>query len=183
MILGVLLALLLVTDSVRRSPVSPEQAMPEEQAEQEPAQRKSAPDVFTPLQVPIPGTASVPKSKPPPARPYPYLPAPDKPTLFDRATSLVDTNKLKLYEGSYTLDQLGTGNGSGGVAVNLRSSWLIGNTNMPQAGLRVRLNPLTQQYEVVGGEVYLPGRGIGLSSEFDEGTGETRTFLNLQKEF
>ncbi len=185
LILSILLALLFAVDSGRREPASPaqeeliEQEVLKEQQVQDTTPPKSIPFVFTPPLKP----ATQPVAKPDTGPVYPGLPVAEDKSLFGLVTSVVDTNLLKRYEGSYSLDELGEGRGDGSVAVNIRSSWFLGSSNAPQAGLRVRLNPLTGQHEIVGGEIYLPGKGIGVSSELDEGSGEARTFLNLQKKF
>lgn len=154
-----------------------------EQEVQDSKPPESIPFVFTPPREPAPKPVPKPVSKPATDAAYPGLRVAEDKSLFGLVSSVVDTNMLKQYEGSYTLDELGEGRGDGSVAVNIRSSWFLGGSNAPQAGLRVRLNPLTGQNEIVGGEIYLPGKGIGVSSELDEDSGEARTFLNLQKKF
>ena len=123
-----------------------------------------------------------PQPEPDPYSDYPGRPVFREKTLSELVTSLVNPEKLQQYEGSYTLDEL-RGGKDGELSFNLRSSWIVGSSNTPQAGLRFRRNPLTGQYEVVGGEVYFPSSGIGVSHELDEDSGETQTFLNMKKEF
>ena len=94
----------------------------------------------------------------------------------------LDPELFRKYEGSYTFNELRARNAAETPSVSVNSSWVFGGS-APQAGLTVQRNPLTGQYEVSGGELFLPNSGMGLSYEKDAESGETRTYLNLKKEF
>lgn len=113
----------------------------------------------------------------------PILPEQREKTALEYVAPYLNREKLREREGSYSLGELKGDGNSKGVSVNLKSSWIAGGSNAPKAGLNVRLNPQTGQYEFIGGEVYLPGSGIGVSRQFDEESGESKTFLNLKKNF
>ena len=133
--------------------------------------------------------AETPESPPAiPARPQVRLPEParlpdfEQRTFADRFSSMLAPESLKKYEGSYTIDDLISGRDTA-PAVRLDSSWFIGGSNTPTTNIRVRKNPGTGQYEWVGGEVFLPGPGVGVRYEKDGESGETRTFLHIKKSF
>ncbi|MDH3981441.1 MAG: hypothetical protein OES84_00910, partial [Kiritimatiellaceae bacterium] len=95
--------------------------------------------------------------------------------------SMIDAESLKKYEGSYSLEDL-QNQESGSSLLNLNSSWITGG-DIPQVGVHVARNPITGNYEVSGGELFLPNPGMGVSYERIEESGETRTFLNWKREF
>lgn len=108
---------------------------------------------------------------------------PAEQSLYDKLLSMVDREMLEKYEGSYTKEDLTSSEGDGSLSFSLSSSWLLSSSNLPTAGLRVRLNPQTKEYEVVGGEFYLPKSGFGISHETDQESGERKSFLNMKKTF
>ncbi|VGO21698.1 hypothetical protein [Pontiella sulfatireligans] len=116
--------------------------------------------------------------QPPEANPQVLLPK--KPSLYDQIAGTIDPEELKQYEGSYSLDEL---HGDGSMQFKLNSAWVVGDLNTPQAGLTIRKNSKSGEYEISGGEVFLPSRGVGMSYEQDEEAGESRTFFNMKKEF
>jgi hypothetical protein len=99
----------------------------------------------------------------------------------NRLTDLLTPEYLQRYEGSYTLDELRDMQDRP-RSFKLNSAWLIGTSNIPQAGVRLQEDPDTGNYKVRGGEVNLPS-GMGVSYEKDSDSGETRTFLNIKKQF
>lgn len=113
---------------------------------------------------------------------YSHIPATEQQTLYDRLSSMIDAESLQKYEGSHTWDDLRAGSDEP-TLYNLSSGWIWGGSNTPQAGITVWENPETGEYEVSGGEIFLPKRGVGISYEEDKQTDETRTFFNLKKEF
>jgi len=106
-----------------------------------------------------------------------------KQSLYDQLASKIDREMLEKYEGSYTKEDLTTGEGDGSLAFSLSSAWILNSSNLPSAGLRVRLNPQTKEYEVVGGEFSLPKSGMGVSHERDEQSGENKTYFNFKRSF
>ena len=134
-------------------------------------------------------TAETSTSPVPPEAPQTNPPAPvlnatgtGQQTLFDRLVGKIDRESLEPYLGSYTWDDLAAGSGES-TAYSINSGWIWGGSNTPKAGLTVRKNPQTGEYGLSGGEVFLPGKGIGFSYEKDPEKDETRAFLNLKKEF
>jgi hypothetical protein len=127
-----------------------------------------------PSEPPLPAAGTLPD--------YAHIPDRQPPGFYDRITALIDPESLRQYEGTYTLDELLSGNGQA-PAFSLNSSWFIGSSNLPQAGILLRKNPDSGQYEFSGGDLYLPGSGVGVRYEEDEQSGETRTFINVKKKF
>ncbi|MEN8255800.1 MAG: hypothetical protein ABFR33_10075 [Verrucomicrobiota bacterium] len=103
------------------------------------------------------------------------------PSLTDRLLLMANPEWLGKYQGAYTLENLQSKGGT--PSLNVKSSWLVRNPNAPQIGITLRQNPATSEYDVGGGELFLPNRGVGVSYEKDEKTGETKTFLELKREF
>lgn len=102
-------------------------------------------------------------------------------SLGDSLLTMLNPESLKKYEGSYTTDDLKNGDDSSSE-IKLKSSWITG-SSIPAIALLVGQNPASGKYEINGGEVYLPSRGIGLSFEEDQNTGESQTFLNMKRTF
>ncbi len=92
----------------------------------------------------------------------------------------MNTNHLKVTEGSRSTEDIFSGGGQ--ASVPLDSRWILKGSNSPQVRVRVRKNPETGEFEPVGTEVDLPS-GVGVIYEEDTGTGEQKTFLQLKKEF
>jgi hypothetical protein len=95
--------------------------------------------------------------------------------------SMIDPEVLEKYEGSYTTDELREGNDAP-PTYKLKSSWLTG-SDAPSVGIHIERNPATGNYEVSGGEIFLPGSGVGMSFDDDRESGESKTFLNWKREF
>jgi hypothetical protein len=89
---------------------------------------------------------------------------------------------LKKYEGSYTLEDLMTQE-SDPWAIPLNSGWFIGGSNSPQLNLRLQRNLYTGQLEIQRTELYLPKKNFGISHEQDDRRDESRTFINLKRDF
>jgi hypothetical protein len=103
-------------------------------------------------------------------------------TLYDRLFRLINPEILKSYEGSYTIDEL-RADPNNPQSFKLNSSWFFGDPSLPHAGISLQKNPLTGEYEFIGGQFFLPKAGVGMSHEADQQTGESRTFLNIKKSF
>ncbi|MCF7849938.1 MAG: hypothetical protein K9M45_13885 [Kiritimatiellales bacterium] len=106
-----------------------------------------------------------------------------KQSFYDQWLSKIDRETLEKFEGSYTRDDLFSGSGDGSVAFSLNSAWILSSSNLPTAGLQMRMNPATMEYEVVGGELSLPKSGVGVVHERDEESGENKTYFNMKKNF
>ncbi len=100
----------------------------------------------------------------------------------DRLMGMVNADLLKKYEGQYTWSDL-QNQESGSSSFSLKSKWLIGSSNAPQVGIKAEKIQESEMYKVSGGEVFLPQSGVGVSYEKDSETGESKTFLNIKKEF
>lgn len=95
--------------------------------------------------------------------------------------SAINPESLKKYEGSYSGKELRSGNDDPSV-YKLKSSWVTG-SNAPSVGIHIERNPATGQYEVSGGELYLPKSGFGFGYNENRTSGESQTFLNWKREF
>ncbi len=102
--------------------------------------------------------------------------------LAERLMAAVDVGRLEKYEGSHSMEELKAME-QGPASYSVSSGWLFGGSNLPQAGLTVSERAEQGGYGVSGGEVFLPSSGMGVSYEKNEETGETKTFLNLKREF
>ena len=118
---------------------------------------------------------------------YTYSPSNERPTsviepssFTDRLFRKINPAWLEKYEGSHTLDEIKSAEGSS--TLNINSSWLLRNSNAPRAGVLFQKDS-TDTYRMSGGELYLPESGMGISYEKDAETGETKTSLHLKKEF
>lgn len=104
-------------------------------------------------------------------------------SFADRLFGMVHPESLEKYEGSYSTHDLHHQNDNKSKSFGLNSSWVTGNSNLPEAGVHVAQNPVTGKYEVNGGEIFLPDPGVGVSYEKDEESGESKTFLNWKTTF
>lgn len=126
---------------------------------------------------------------PPPARtnllvrpdPAAALPELEYLTYTDRLLLMIDPLWFEHYQGSYTLQELREESGSSSLTLN--SAWLLRRSAYPQLGIMLEKEPGTDTYRMSGGEVFLPGSGVGISYEEDADTGESRAFLKLKREF
>ena len=89
---------------------------------------------------------------------------------------------LKKYEGSYSFDDLQSGEGEP-LSFLLQSAWITKGTNTPQISVRMRKSQKSGQFEIEGTELYLPKTGFGISYEQDEEADDTKAFLNVKKQF
>jgi hypothetical protein len=106
----------------------------------------------------------------------------DSPSIMDRILGRVDQNKLKKFEGSYTIDQLRS-NEDPAYNVPIDSTWLPESLPLPQTRVLVKYNPVTGTYELVGGDLKLPAKDLSLSYEKDPSSEENQTYLIWKKEF
>ncbi len=104
-------------------------------------------------------------------------------SFMDHLFDLVQPEALEKYEGSYSTHDLLHQNPDKSKSFGLKSSWIVGHSSLPEAGIHVARNPATGKYEVDGGEIFLPTPGIGVSYEMNERTGEKKTFLNWKNTF
>lgn len=104
-------------------------------------------------------------------------------SFSDFLFSMINPEAFQKYEGSYTAGEFEAERDSEAPAFSLSSSWVLHNKKLPKTGIKVAKNPETGNYEVSGGEVFFQEKGVGVSYEKDESTGETKTFLNFQKDF
>jgi hypothetical protein len=102
-------------------------------------------------------------------------------SFADTLISMIDPELLKKYEGSYTDEELRE-RGDEPTVYNLRTSWFTV-SEAPSVGIHVILNPITGQYEIRGGDLYLPKSGFGMSYDENKTTGESETFFNWKREF
>ena len=96
--------------------------------------------------------------------------------------AMVNPEALRKYEGSYSADDFDS-KGNRTPVYSFNTAWIWRNKSLPKVGIQVARNPITGKYEVNGGEVFLPNRGMGVSFEKDEANGETQTFLNWKRDF
>jgi hypothetical protein len=112
----------------------------------------------------------------------PNIPVMVQDSLTDRLFSWIDPEALKPYEGSYTTADL-LSEKSGTPSITLKSSWLFGTEESPQVAAHISRDPLTGEYALSGGELFLPQPGMGLSVEKDVDSGETRAVLSFKRKF
>jgi hypothetical protein len=139
--------------------------------------------------IPLPGSQAEEPAPTPPPTSTNLLPeveltkvhTPEQPLQFDQPSHRFDPQNLQKYEGSYTWEELLSGNGT--RSFKLHSKWFGGSSNVPQAELIIRERPGSDEYELGGGKIFLPNHGMGISYEKDQQSDETRTFFNVKKEF
>ena len=149
-------------------PVEKPAAIPAEQPDAIPAEK--------------PANAVMPTMKSKPETHSPFSITIDSPSLMDRLLSQMDQEKLKKYEGSYTMDQLRS-NEDPAYNVPLDSTWLPDNLQLPHTRLVVNYNPESGSYELVGGDLKLPAKDLSLSYEKDSSGEENKTYLIWKKQF
>ena len=93
----------------------------------------------------------------------------------------IDSKSLEKYEGNYTVREFKEKEADKPFTLN--SSWIIWNKKLPQLETALRKNEETGEYELIGGGIYFPTKGLGVSYERDKETDETRAYLNLKKSF
>jgi len=93
----------------------------------------------------------------------------------------LDSESFEKYEGNYTLREFKEKEADKPLTLN--SSWIIWNKKLPQLETALRKNEETGEYELIGGGIYFPTKGLGVSYERDKETDETRAYLNLKKSF
>ncbi len=111
----------------------------------------------------------------------PSAPFQKRPSHLDVIEASFNPTFLQKYEGSYTVDEFRSQNTHTGFSLN--SSWLLWNSSLPQMKVTLRKNFASGEYELVGGKLFLPTKGMGISYEDDKDTGESRAYFDVKKDF
>ncbi|MFC1467463.1 hypothetical protein ACFLQY_02060 [Verrucomicrobiota bacterium] len=69
-----------------------------------------------------------------------------------------------------------------GYSFSIKSSWVSGLSDMPLTSLKMRYNPETDTYELLGAGVEFEG-GLGVGYEEDPESGEPRGYFQFRKSF
>jgi len=165
-------ALLLAGCTTRQEPVQYSEIMYADAPSDEPASKTVGHTKPEPVEEKRKGAATSPE----------FCITTDPPSLTERLLSRVDQEKLKKYEGSYTISEL-RADEDPAYTVPLYSAWLPERLGLPQTRLRVKYKPETGSYELIGGDLQLPAEAWSLSYEKDSLSEENQTYLIWKKEF